>query len=70
VDFDVTDQLKVKLKVKFLRLTKHHAIKTYWEWRHRSTHSLTSAPRPLYPQGKKPAPVGYEDGWAPEPVLT
>jgi hypothetical protein len=26
-----------------LLLTEHHAIKVYWEWRYRSTHSLTSA---------------------------
>jgi hypothetical protein len=26
-----------------LCLTKHHAMKAYWEWRYSSTHSLTSA---------------------------
>jgi hypothetical protein len=31
---------KVKLS---LCLTKHHTMKTYWEWRYSSTHSLTSA---------------------------
>jgi hypothetical protein len=33
---------KVKLTLCF-SLTEHHAIKAYWEWRHSSTHSLTSA---------------------------
>jgi hypothetical protein len=33
---------KVKVKLS-LCLTKHHAIKAYWEWRYSSTHSLTSA---------------------------
>jgi hypothetical protein len=32
--------LKVKLS---LCLTKHHAMKEYWEWRYSSMHSLTSA---------------------------
>jgi hypothetical protein len=31
---------KVKLS---LCLTKHHAMKLYWEWRYSCTHSLTSA---------------------------
>jgi len=31
--------LKVKVKLT-LCLTKHHPIKTYWEWRYSSTHSL------------------------------
>jgi hypothetical protein len=29
--------------VPVLFLTKHHAMKAYWEWRYSSTHSLTSA---------------------------
>jgi hypothetical protein len=33
------DTKKVKLS---LCLTKHYAMKTYWEWRYSSTHSLTS----------------------------
>jgi hypothetical protein len=34
--------IKVKIKLS-LCLTKHHAMKAYWEWRYNSTHSLTSA---------------------------
>jgi hypothetical protein len=34
--------LLVKVKLS-LCLTKHHAMKEYWEWRYSSTHSLTSA---------------------------
>jgi hypothetical protein len=26
-----------------LRLTKHHTMKAYWEWRYSPTHSLISA---------------------------
>jgi hypothetical protein len=37
-------EVKVKVKVKlFLYLTKHHAMRAYWEWRYSSSHSLTSA---------------------------
>jgi hypothetical protein len=32
----VTYKVKVQLS---LCLTKHHAMKTYWEWRYSSTHS-------------------------------
>jgi hypothetical protein len=35
-----SDKVKVKLS---LCLTKHHAMKTYSEWRYSSIHSLTSA---------------------------
>jgi hypothetical protein len=37
---DLAEVIKVKLS---LCLTKYHAMKTYWEWRYSSTHSLTSA---------------------------
>jgi hypothetical protein len=40
----VHEEVKVKVKVNLsLCLTKHHAMKAYWEWRYSSTHSLTSA---------------------------
>jgi hypothetical protein len=37
-------KVKIKLKVKLsLCLTKHYAMKTYWEWRYSSRRSLTWA---------------------------
>jgi hypothetical protein len=39
-----SSRIRIQVKVKLsLCLTKHHAMKTYWEWRYSSTHSLTSA---------------------------
>jgi hypothetical protein len=39
----ITDtRVKVKVKLSFC-LTKHHATKTYWDWRYSSTHSSTLA---------------------------
>jgi hypothetical protein len=44
LDIDGRIKLEVKVKVKLsLCLTKHHAMKAYWEWRYSSTHSLTRA---------------------------
>jgi hypothetical protein len=58
---DTLDSYEVKINLS-LRLTKHHAMKTYWEWRYSSTYDLGArlrwvvsfTPRSLYPQGKKP----------------
>jgi hypothetical protein len=56
--------LKVKLS---LCLTKHYAMKTYWEWRYSSTYSLASVldggewsasrPGPFTPREIAPPPV-------------
>jgi len=38
--WSIITKAKVKVKGKvILCLTKHHAMKTYWEWRYSSTHS-------------------------------
>jgi hypothetical protein len=62
-------------------LTKHHAVKTYWEsggiapcfldlgtrWKW----VVSFTPWPLYPSGKDPlVPTGQEAGWAPELLWT
>jgi hypothetical protein len=66
-------QDEYKVKVKFsLCLTKHHAMKIYWEWRDSSTHSLPQhwmevsgqlhAPATLLP-GKEPPGTHWIGGW-------
>jgi hypothetical protein len=38
----ISEENDVKVKLS-LCLTKHHAMKAYWEWRYSSIHSLTFA---------------------------
>jgi hypothetical protein len=68
---------KVKVRLS-LRLTKHHAMNTYWGSGDRLHAFLTSAVDGgewsvsrfgrLAPEKEHPVSIGYERGWAPEPA--